>query len=138
VHGQLSASDLDVGEKVTIHGQATLNDVNFKDDLTVHGQLALDNGVIAGETSIHGQAHISKCRMNNLVVYARKITLTTSTVKNIYVKETNHKTTITLIDSKVEGDIVFDSGNGKVILEDGAAVGGKIIGGDETLQQQHQ
>jgi len=130
IYGRFNADDLKVQGPVTIYGRTALHDINFKDDFTVYGKVDLNNGRIVGETTIYGKACIEECHMNDLIVYAKKITLTSSTVKNIYMKEKSRKTTVILVGSKVEGDIVFDSGKGNVILERGAFVAGKVRGGD--------
>lgn len=135
VYGHLDASELKVQGSAKIYGHAELNDVNFNSDLSVYGRIDLDAGTIAGKTSIYGKAEIKKCEMTDLYVYARKIKLESCTVKNIYVKTSkkewaDRETVVRLIDTKVQGNVAFDGENGKVILEQGASVSGKVVGGN--------
>lgn len=128
-YGRVTADVLNVHGPVVVHGHATVNDVNVKDDLIVYGRLHLHKGFIAGTTNIYGRADIEESNLHDLIVYAKKIIVTSSIIKNIYMKNEYGRTTVTLVGSTVDGDIIFDGGNGKVILERGASVGGVVHGG---------
>jgi cytoskeletal protein CcmA (bactofilin family) len=130
IYGRLDANDLNVQGKVFIYGQTEMNDVQLKDDLMVYGKLTLDKGVVAGKTKIYGSVRIEDGKLNDLFVHARRITLTSSSVKNIYMEKESGKITVVLVKTKVEGDIVFDSGKGRVIVDRNSSISGKVIDGD--------
>jgi hypothetical protein len=134
VYGHLDGSALRVRGKTKIYGHAELSDVNFDSELNVYGRIELNKGVVLGKTNIYGKADINKCEMGDLYVYSRKIRLESCTVKNIYVKTSkkewaDKEAVVKLVGTKVQGNVAFDGKMGKVILQSGATVGGKIIGG---------
>ena len=130
IYGQLDANKLSIQGPITIYGHAELDDITCKDEITVYGKLTLDKGTISGKTKIYGGARIEQSTVDDLVTYARKITLTSSTVKNIHMKKDTGKVTVTLVKTKVNGDITFDCGNGRVILDRESSISGKVIDGN--------
>jgi len=130
IYGRLDANDLNVQGKVFIYGQTEMNDIHLKDDLMVYGRLTFDKGVVEGKTKIYGSVRIEDGKLNDLFVHARRITLNSSSVKNIYMEKEHGKITVVLVKTKVEGDIVFDSGNGRVIVDHDSSISGKVIDGN--------
>jgi len=45
-------------------------------------------------------------------------------------KKDTGKVTVTLVKTKVNGDITFDCGNGRVILDRESSISGKVIDGN--------
>ena len=136
IYGRLDASSTKVQGRVAVYGRTELEDIDLKDDLTVYGKLNLDRGVVSGETKVYGAIRIEDSKLNDLVAYSRNITLKDSVAKNIFVYKKEHgKAIVTLVASKIEGDIVFDSGQGTVILEHGSSIAGKVVDGDIEIKQ---
>lgn len=137
VDGPLVLNKCTVSGEIELDGSAKLNEVELKNNLIVEGSLEIIKGIVLGKIEVYGSVDIKECKIKDLVVCGGKTTIEFSTVKSIRIIKMSEseiflrkKQTITLISSKVEGDIVFDGGCGEVVLRSGATVAGKIIGGN--------
>ncbi len=130
IYGQLDAQKLHTQGPITIYGHAKLNDITSKDTIIVYGKLTLNKSIISGKTQLYGKTHIEQSTMDDLAVYAKKVTLTSSNVKNIYMKKDSENGIVTLIKTIVDGNIVFDYKKGRVILDRDSSIKGNIINGN--------
>ena len=139
VDGSLTLNKGVILGEVEVDGSANINYAELKSDLTVDGSLNINNVSVSGKTDVDGMASIKESKINDLVVCGKKTKIEFSEVKSIHVKKLNkiqilwrRRQVVRLIDSQVHGDIIFDSGDGEVILQNGATVDGKIVGGKIT------
>jgi hypothetical protein len=135
INGKASLSD-DVifKEKIIINGSLKARDVTFESDLTSNGTTFISDSKIKGYAFLRGaiqsknsvfmkiikilgdDANFENCQMDGLIVQ----------------KLPNNKIVykIRLTNSTVAGDIVFESGMGKVFVDASSTIQGKIIGGE--------
>lgn len=145
VNGPLEFSRLDVKENAEIHGPFK----GFKgmfDILSVKGPVSVDH-LIANEfiiegpltatslevrkrLSVKGPVEITEGTLDRLVVEGKKIVLDKVKVNEIHIKDTESKAVLLLKgNSKVEGNVTFESGDGEVKLESGSRINGSVHGG---------
>lgn len=139
VDGVLTLNKGVIAGEVEVDGLANISYTEIKKNFIVDGGLNINNVSIIGKTEVDGMANIKECKISDLIVCGKKTTIEFSEVKSIHVKNLNKievlwrkRQVIRLIGSQVKGDIIFDSGDGEVVLQGGATVEGKIIGGKVT------
>jgi hypothetical protein len=98
--------------------------------LVVMGPTKLEHSTINGSTTITGPLKAKDSKFNDITVTAGEIELKKSLVKSILVKKDLAYSTqvLTLNSTMVSGDVIFESGQGKIILENGSKIQGTVTG----------
>ena len=144
-YGKETLSSLKSNGLVTLEGTTIRGvlDVNGKleaqeatiGSLDVNGAVNLTNCQVKGKSKINGFVNATKTTFyDEFNAASQKIVLNDCTASSIVVRnipwipgsqviELNKK-------SKVEGNITFESGTGKVILSEGSVVSGTVTGGE--------
>lgn len=143
--GYLQFSDLHITGNFTSHGSAVgekLKCNNFvvsgsikASDLTasfgsVKGAISAHNLNISGDLKLSGEIYITKSILGNVEITSNAATFKDSKIHNIMVKNNNNKEQkITLANKTIiSGDVTFESGNGKIYLDNSSKIEGKITG----------
>lgn len=94
------------------------------ESLQVIGPVELKEVIIKGDSIIYGPLTASKSRFQNLTITAKDIELDDVTVGNIFIKKDREvNQTLTLDgDTTVNGQIVFESGKGRILLKSKSVV----------------
>jgi len=134
-------------ENLTVNGLAKLKKVSVSQNLTVNGNLSasdstigamhvnglvdLNKTTVSGVSKINGLLRAQSSTLNQIVISTEKAFLSDSVTKTITVKKTKEfvEQLIELNNTKVDGDILFESGKGKVVLKGSSGITGKIEGG---------
>lgn len=116
VNGRLKAEDAQI-EEMQINGQATLDYCSLRRKSTICGALIATFSKFAEELSISSErVIIDSCESNSLRI------LQIGGYRGIQVVELRGKT-------KITGSIIFESGNGEVVVSPESEITGAIIGG---------
>lgn len=98
------------------------------DHLEATGPVSLKNSSVLGNTIIIGGLKTSNCKLGHVDVNSNLIIFHDSKVGSIRVRKTGAlEQTLTLNNSSAK-DIIFESGNGKVIVVGNAEITGKLVG----------
>jgi hypothetical protein len=134
-------------EKLSISGAGILNNVKVTKSLSARGSLRAKESTIETlkssgstkleKTTIHGLCKISgsftaaSSKFAEISASATRITLSDSQTKTITIKKPSSpvEQIVDLYNTKVDGDIIFEGGNGKVLLRGNSKITGKVIGG---------
>lgn len=113
-----------------VSGSLECSKLTVAEDLAVSGSLTGEEIKISGKTSISGNLDASKSEFADIEIASATGTLLDSTAQNILVKKTNDESQKMHLKGKstIKGDIIFESGNGKVIIGAESKVIGKIQG----------
>lgn len=134
MNGVISLRDR-VLHKLTVNGVVDLQNVSL-DSLNVNGPASLAEVTVTGKTDINGPLDARASKLNTIDISTSRMDLDNCIVKSINVRSSDTKRKeqiIVLTDTIIEDSIVFEEGNGKVILKGTkSVVKGKIIGGIES------
>lgn len=139
---KMSISSSNFSGPVVINGDMTGSGTKF-DALTVNGKLDLSrssvnkflmaNGIsnlnqmtIKGSTQLSGESVVKDSDLEELVFASRLLTVSNSNIKTIKVGNVKNSTVKLNKGTTVHGDVVFVNPGGKLLLEDGAKVKGRI------------
>lgn len=134
VYGKLYANELKAQNTLTAYGKMVLDDSIIKGPIYAHGNLRMNNCTVTEKMSVYGKLEAKECHLPEIEFYARKLKLKSSVVKSIYAGDKRGRKTITLIETIVEGDVLFEDGNGMVVLKKGARIKGKVTGGVVAIE----
>jgi hypothetical protein len=120
-----------------VNGLLNAEDANFL-SLDVNGSVKLVQCTINDESSIKGSLTAASTKFEKtLKVYSSETHFINSKVSSdLHLGHTDFKKQVVYLDnfSEVSGDIIFDDGDGEVILRGQSKIGGKVIGGHTTLK----
>jgi len=113
-----------------VSGSLSVKKTTIEDDLTVSGSLTGNEIKVSGKTKIDGNLNASESSFSDIEVASCECTLTNSKAKNVFVKKNKHESQRIYLNGNtvIEGDIIFESLNGKVICSGEAKVLGKVQG----------
>ncbi|MBS0656272.1 MAG: hypothetical protein JSR46_10880 [Verrucomicrobia bacterium] len=136
---------------LSVNGSLTLDGTRIKGLLEVNGKLDAQDATI-GSIDVNGSVHLANCQVSGktavngffsatssqfqdeITVSSQKVALNDSTAPSIVVRQIKWlpgtQTVELSHNSKIAGNITFESGKGKVILSDGSIVSGSVIGGE--------
>lgn len=131
VNGTLNFKNLTVSESVEING--TIKGKNIKcNNLIVSGSLEGHNIHVNGYTIVSGYLSVHDSFFEELKINSDKIFLNNTTTKKIVIKASKNKVKQQLIlkgKTMVNGDIIFESESGEILLDKQAKITGQVIGG---------
>lgn len=136
-NGMVALNGTTISGTTVVDGLLNADDANFF-SLKVNGSVKLMQCIVNDTASIKGSLTASSTKFEKtLNVYSNEIRFINSkVVSNLHFGSTESKKQIVYLDnfSEVVGDIIFDDGNGKVVLRGQSKIGGKVIGGHTTLK----
>ena len=114
-----------------VNGTLVCDTVTIDEDLTVNGSLSGKKIKVSGKTKVDGNLDASKSSFSDIeVATTYRITLTSSKAKNIFVKKSKYESQRIYLEGRtiIEGNIIFESGNGKVLVSRKAKIMGEVQG----------
>ena len=130
-NGMVVVNGTNVNGMTTINGMLNAKEANFL-SLQVNGSANLDQCIVNQVTDIKGSLNASATKFNNSVdIHSNVTTLVNSNINgNLRVHHTDDgKQKVNLTTSSITGDIIFDDGDGEVVMHGNSKVSGNIIGG---------
>lgn len=120
VNGLLSAKNASF-TSLDVNGSTNLIQCKVKADAAIKGSLSAYSTKFQGKLEIH----------SNLTRF-----INSKISGDLHILHTQTKHHIVYLDkfSKVSGDVIFDDGDGEVIVRGNSQIEGKVIGGHQTIQ----
>lgn len=133
-HGRVTLDGTLVIGELKVHGSLSCQNA-FVNTLSVTGHAFLNNTKIGGNAEISGLFSAEHCTFSgDLNVKEHKVVLKDCTTGSIHIKKVIwpfDSQVVELVEGSIcTGDIVFESGKGRVILRDGSVIEGHVVGGD--------
>lgn len=117
----------------SVNGMLNAKNAEFN-ALHVNGSVEIDQCLVNDSSEIKGTLHASASKfLNSIEVYSNETKFFDSSVNgNLHINHSNHQKQIVYLsgNSEVSGDIIFDDGNGEVIVKGAAKISGKVVGGN--------
>ncbi len=131
VTGPVNLSDSNIGI-ISIVGITKLKNLK-SETINITGAIEMDNAIINGNSMIIGRIISRDSQFADITIVTDKSTLDNSVAKNIKILKdsTDPKKIQKLIlknNTRILGNIEFESGNGQIIQDDKVKITGKIIG----------
>lgn len=131
-NGMVNLNGTIVTGSAIINGLLNAEDASFH-SLDVNGSANLIQCTINGITEIKGSLSASSTKFQReLEVYSSSVRFINSKASgDLHIHHTDSKKQIVYLDnfSEVSGNIIFDDGEGEVVLRGQSKIGGKVIGG---------
>lgn len=131
-NGMVTVNGTTVSGATLVNGLLNADDANFY-SLDVNGSAKLTQCTINDVASIKGSLTASSTKFEKtLDVYSSETRFINSKVSNdLHLGHTDSRKQVVYLDnfSEVSGDIIFDDGEGEVILRGQSKIGGKVVGG---------
>lgn len=135
-NGMVTVNGTTISGITQVNGLLNAEDANFF-SLEVNGSVKLTQCTINDAANIKGSLTASSTKFEKtLEVYSSETRFINSKVSNdLHLGHTDSKKQVVYLDnfSEVSGDIIFDDGEGEVILRGQSKIGGKVIGGHTIL-----
>lgn len=132
-NGMVSVNGTTITGPTNINGLLTGDDASFT-SLQVNGSVSLFQCTINLDADIKGSLKASSTKFeNSLNIFSNSTRLINTRInENLHVHHTESLTQEVYLDnnSEVGGDIIFDDGQGKVILRGGSKIKGTVKGGE--------
>lgn len=132
VNGELDIKDTVVADSIKINGDMEASNVTCK-NLIVSGSLESNNILVNKDTMINGYLKAKNSNFEDINATSEKIMLFNTRVNNIIVKSIKDKKTQQIIlngNTTINGNIIFESGIGEVLLlSKEVKIVGKVNGG---------
>lgn len=146
VNGSATISESNI-KNLTTHGSANLQKTTINGHCQTHGSLISSESTIHQlttrgsanlyETMVHELCDISgsliaqSSTLNRMIVSSKRITLINSKTKTIHIRKQTGpcEQIVELNNTTVDGDITFESGEGKILLKSNSKITGKVVGG---------
>lgn len=144
--GQLRLDNVQFKGTLLVNGQLEATGSTFN-DLTVNGNCALKDVKVSGPVNINGQIQIKDSQFNNtlnaygyltankssfaktITVDGKTIDLNDSTIQDILVQASFDKVqTMNLENTQIAGNVLFESGQGVIKMDDKSHIAGKVTG----------
>ncbi len=143
ISGSAHVKSIQVHGATEFFGSCSIDASEFNKSLNVDGSCTMANTTVYGKACIFGAAHFSDCTLNSLKIACKEAYFSHTTLKDIHVaaaessltlfgfkiKNDTHQTLYIEKGSVIEGDIVFEKGEGKIIVSGGSVIKGKVING---------
>lgn len=132
VNGELDIKDTVVADSIKINGDMEASNVTCK-NLIVSGSLESNNIIVKKDAMINGYLKAKNSKFEDINATAEKIMLFNTHVNNIIVQSIKDKKTQQIIlngNTTINGNIIFESGIGEVLLlSKEVKIFGKVNGG---------
>lgn len=135
VNGQaILGEEVLVKEKIIINGSLIAKHVNFESDLVANGTATLVDSKVKGNAVFSGNVSAKNSIFTNSInLLASKSEFNHCQIDNLTVQALSYKNSVQKIwladGTTISGDILFQSGIGKVYIDATSTIKGRIIGG---------
>lgn len=132
VNGVVSLRDRSLN-KLTANGVVNLDNVRLN-ELIVNGPVQASRLTVKESATINGPLQAKESRFDAITVGSSSIRLERSYAANITMKSSRsvERQVVTLVDTVIEGRIVFEQGNGTVEFKGSSVVKGGVVGGTQV------
>lgn len=133
VYGPFIGQELNLNLLI-VYGSSKIKNTRVG-EISIYGPLSIASSKVSGPTTVKGPIHSKKTVFQKDISVASNIaTFEDTTFQNIEIQRTDeiiHKSPVVYLKGKtiVEGDIIFASGDGKVIADKNVQIKGTIKGG---------
>lgn len=131
INGQLKAKKTTFSE-LTINGDAELDRSSVDGNLAINGSIEADSSAFNGPVLIHGHISAESSQfVNTITLHGNQAEFEECSLQKLVIQKNNSNMpqTIYLEDTIVKGDIIFEQGNGIVMIDDDSKIQGSITGG---------
>ncbi len=132
-NGSVTLNGTKITHKTQVNGTLNADDVTFN-SLDVSGSATLTECKVLQETQIKGALKASSSVFEQpLTVHSTTTKLIDSKVNaNLYIKHTDTPNQEVFLErhSEINGDIIFEDGQGKVYVRGDSKISGQVIGGN--------
>ncbi len=136
-NGMVTVNGTTVTGATIVNGLLSAEDASFT-SLDVNGSTNLIQCTVNADAAIKGTLSASSTKFQGkLEIYSNSTRFINSKVSgDLHILHTEPKQQIVYLDnfSEVTGDVIFDDGDGEVIVRGSSKINGKVIGGRQTLQ----
>lgn len=132
INGKLEAKNT-VFSELTVNGDAELDSSQVQGNVAINGNLEADGSAFNGPVLIHGHIGAESSQFLNIItLHGNQAEFEECSLNKIIVQRSQNKTPqiIYLEDTAVTGDIIFEQGNGIVMIDGNSTVLGKVQGGE--------
>lgn len=130
VAGSFNVTDAKTNMTV-ISGSLNATNMTIVNNLKLEGSLNANNLMVDGYTEIDGAMNVLNSKFNDIVLTSTKSTITDSSTGNITVRSDKNNAQQLLIikgDTVINGNIVFASGSGIVVMDPSVKLTGTMYG----------
>jgi len=130
INGSGNLSNVTVTGSLSSNGSLKLSESTIE-SLTSNGGTNLQNTIVNGPCTVRGSLYVDSSTLSTISVSSTNITFYNSKTKSIRVENTSRtiEHIVDLNNTTIDGDIVFESGNGKVLLKGDSKITGEVLGG---------
>ncbi len=129
VSGSVTAVNM-TADNISVSGSASLEKIKVKNNLEVSGSISGSNVTVTGKTKVSGGMTISEGDFSDIEISAKRLKLVNSKAHNILLLDSDSKQKLKLKNSIVSGDVIFESGEGEIYLDNNSKILGKVEGGN--------
>jgi hypothetical protein len=119
----------EIKKELTVNGLWTFKKVKATKDVTVHGTAEIKDSIFKN-LNVYGYVNANNTTFADVKLDASKADFNHSTLDNLTVKNKNQEPEITLTDTTITGNIVFEGKNGKLVLFGDSSVRGTVDNGE--------
>jgi len=130
VNGTAKLDNVLVTEKLVVNGSLSATESKIQ-EMQVNGMVDLHKVLVNGLSKINGYLNARDSNLDQIIISTEKITIYDSITKTITVKKPEKpvEQIIELHNAKVDGNVLFQGGQGKIVSKGNSKVLGKIEGG---------
>ncbi len=129
VNGHLEAKDSKFNE-VTINGDSEFSKVSIDGPVNVNGQIEVSEGKFADVVLVNGHLEAKNSAFKQpITVTSTKVEFKKCELQDLHIQKSgNAKQKLELKETQVKGNIIFDSNEGVIEMDDKSKIGGKVTG----------
>lgn len=131
INGHLQATE-SLFNDLTVNGQSELKESQAQGTTSVNGALQAKESKFDGNLTVHGQLEAKDSKfLKKVIITSSKIEFTNCELQDLTIKstKTDKQQILTLDDTKINGDVTFESGNGLIKMDKASKIAGKVTGG---------
>ncbi|MBM18088.1 MAG: hypothetical protein CL947_03430 [Epsilonproteobacteria bacterium] len=132
VNGSANFQHIQVEKQLQVNGSLQASDCIFK-KVQVNGSFELEDSNVSELVQVNGLAEFQDCQLHKVELASAEVTFDDCQIYTIHIKKINNSSndsqTVVLDDTVIQGNVTFESGTGKIVLEGSSKIVGKIIGG---------
>jgi len=146
VNGSVEVKETMVSDKATINGSIEAKESNFN-DIFIHGSGKFDEVTVQGACEINGSLEAEETHFSKPIIFGgsthsgklatfEECTITQGIIVRSKSKKGNHVIIVLKEGTTVEGDITFEGGTGKVLMDTTTTFKGKVVGGTQEVTKE--
>lgn len=130
IHGSINGESVRANEGI-VHGTAIFSDIEVRKNIDIYGSLSGKDMKVSGKTNVYGNMSVENSKFGDVQLESETAHFIGTNVRNIVIKASkkHKKQTITLKGNTIiSGSVIFESGNGEIIMDDTAKILGEKKG----------